>query len=462
MQVVKEFKYALLGACSAAVVALGAGAPVRAETLTDALIHAYKSSDLLEQNRALLRIADEDVAQAIAALRPIYVLSGSADYFNSDNPAANNHDWDASLTLAGSLTLYDGGANKLAVETAKEAVLATRATLLDVEQTVLLNAVQAYLNVRSANENVVLGHNNVRVITEQLRAAKDRFEVGEVTRTDVSQAESRLAAAQSGLVSSQGSLATAREAYRLAVGHYPPAALTGSPRVPSLPGSIKEASSIAQRSHPDIDAAQRQVTIAELNLLRARAARKPTLSGSVRLSESEGGVTSGTIGVDFSQTIYAGGSIVSAERQALASQESSMAGLHLTTRIVDQGVANAWASLSIARATLDASDKQIRAAQLAYDGTREEARLGSRTTLEVLDAEQELLDARTARVNAEASLYIAYYQVLESMGLLTVQHLNLGIPTYDPAAYYNAVKTAPVRSVQGDKLDRVLKSIGRE
>ena len=196
-------------------------------------------------------------------------------------------------------------------------------------------------------------------------------------------------------------------------------------------------------------------------MLRARSARGPSMTGTISVGESNG-VDSSSIGLNYNHTLYAGGSLVSFERQALANREAALASLHLTSRTVDQGVANAWAELAVSRAQLEASLKQISAAQLAYDGTREEARLGSRTTLDVLDAEQELLNARTSRVTAEAAQYVAYYSVLESMGLLTVEHLNLGIPTYDPSAYYNAVKFAPVRSVQGQQLDKVLRSIGRE
>ena len=130
-------------------------------------------------------------------------------------------------------------------------------------------------------------------------------------------------------------------------------------------------------------------------------------------------------------------------------------------RLVEQEVGNSWADLAVSTAQILASDQRIRAAQLAFDGTKEEARLGARTTLDVLDAEQELLDARTDRIQAENDRIVAIYAVLASMGLLTVEHLNLGIPTYDPADYYNSVKNAPISSPQGDKLDRVLKAIGQ-
>ena len=136
------------------------------------------------------------------------------------------------------------------------------------------------------------------------------------------------------------------------------------------------------------------------------------------------------------------------------------AGLHQTSVQVAQNVGNAWANLAVSAASIDASSQQITAAQAAFDGVREEASLGARTTLDVLDAEQELLDARAARLQAEARRYTGIYQLLSTMGLLTVDHLKLGIPTFDPAAYYNAVKTAPATSAQGRRLDKILEKIG--
>lgn len=442
-----------------AALAVVAALPLKAETLTDALIAAYKNSKLLEQNQAVLRAADEDVAQAMAALRPVLTFIANTGLTDS---RAGPSTTSASISLNASLDIYDGGDNKLAIDIAKESVLATRAALVGVEQEVLLAAVEAYMDVRSATQSLTLGENNLRLITEQLRAARDRFEVGEVTRTDVSLAESRLAASQSNLVAAQGNLTVARESFKAAVGRYP-GSLAAPARLPRLPGSLAEAQAIAQRQQPGLEQARRQVTISELSLLRARAARGPTLTGTMGLGFAEGGAATQNFNLQFSQPVLRGGALYSAERQALAGRDEAIANLHHVSRLVDQQVANAWANLAVSSAQLQASDKQIRAAELAFEGTKEEARLGSRTTLDVLDAEQELLDARTARLEAESTQYVAYYQVLASMGLLTADHLNLGIPTYDPVAYYNLVKDAPAkRSVQGDKLDRVLKSIGRE
>lgn len=458
MQMKKVLRGAMLGAVSAAWMVTGAAAPARAETLADALIMAYQNSDLLDQNQALLRAADENVAQAVAALRPVIAFIGSAGYTDTN---ITNSITTTSATINLSLSLFDGGQNQLAIESAKESVLSTRASLKGIEQNVLLSAVQAYMDVKSATENVALSQSNVRLITQQLRATKDRFDVGEVTRTDVSLAQSRLATSNSGLVAAQGALNTAREAYRAAIGQYPgKLANVGNP--PSLPKTLNDARAIAQRTHPNIEAAQRQVTVSEYTMQRARAARGPQVSLDASYTKSQGGTSTGNVGLALNQTLYSGGALKSVERQALANRDASRGALHRSVRLVEQAVGNAWSNLAVSRAQIVANDQRIRAAQLAYDGTKEEARLGSRTTLDVLDAEQELLDARTARVTAAANLYVAYYQVLSSMGLLTVDHLKLGIVTYDPADYYNAVKSAPeFKSPQGDKLNKVLKSIGR-
>ncbi|MBK1635248.1 transporter [Rhodovulum adriaticum] len=441
---------------------LAGGAAARAETLTDALIAAYKNSHLLEQNRAVLRAADEDVAQAVAALRPVIQFSMDATYTdgNRKGPTVGTTVTSASADVTASLTLYDGGSNRLAIDAAKENVMATRAALIGVEQNVLLAAVQAYMDVFAAIQNASLAENNVRVLTQQLRATEDRFEVGEVTRTDVSLAQSRLAAARSNLVAAQGALANAREAYRRAVGKYP-AGLSGIPSLPSLPKSTSSARDIAVRSHPDILQAQHNVTAAELNVARAKAAQGPSLSANAGLTAEDDGGEYGFVGLSLSQTIYAGGGLYAAERQARANAERARAALLQSVRLIEEQVGSAWANLSVARAQIEATDRQIRAAQLAFEGTKEEARFGARTTLDVLDAEQELLDARTARVQAEANQYVAVYALLASMGLLTVEHLDLGIPTYDPLQYYNAVRNAPAKSIQGARLDRVLEALGR-
>jgi outer membrane protein len=455
MSVIRKRFVALLA------LALLATAPAaRAETLADALIAAYRNSNLLDQNRALLRASDEDVAVAVSAVRPVINFTLQSSYANVELAAGGRNDsLSTSASLSAELTLLDFGRNALAIEAAKETVLATREALVDVEQNVLAAAVSAYVNVRLSQEIVALRESNVRLITQELRAAKDRFDVGEITRTDVAIAESRRAASQANLSSAQGDLLVAREAYKAATGDYP-GNLAPLPRSPRIPRSLDEARSIALRSHPQVRQSQHEVLVADLNVKRGEAAMRPTLSARAVLGVDNDGLDDRTLSLTLNQTLYAGGRTSALYRQALASRDATRAGLHQTGVIIEQNVGNAWSALQVSGASISATDLQIRAAQTAFDGLREEAKLGARTTLDVLNAEQDLLDARAARLSAEATRYYGVYALLQSMGLLTVQHLQLGIPTYDVSAYYNAVKSAPATSPQGRKLDRILRSIG--
>lgn len=432
---------------------------VQAETLTDTLIKAYKHSGLLEQNRAVLRAADEDVAQAVATLRPVVSYYANATYSSSQTTYGSHGTGYAGVQA--SLLLLDGGGSKLAVAGAKETVLATREALVSIEQSVLLRAVTAYMNVRRGNEFLALRQNNVRLITEQLRAAKDRYEVGEVTRTDVSLAESRLALARANLAVAKGNLDQAREEYRAAAGSYPKSLRT-APKAPATARSLESARAVAYASHPAMKKVQHDIAAAEIGVLRARALMKPQLSLSGKLNQSHLGVDSASVGLDLSGVIYQGGKFSSLHRQAIAQRDAVRAGLHITRHEIAQGVGNAWSTLAVSRATLVASNRQIRAARVAFRGVKEEATLGARTTLDVLDAEQELLDAQANRISSITDQYIATYTLLSAMGLLTADHLNLGVRTYDPAAYYNAVHNAPAHSAQGKRLDRILRALGKE
>ena len=434
-----------------------------AETLTDALIAAYRNSNLLDQNRAVLRAADEDVALAVSSLRPVVAFTGQAGWrraeINSGSGRAVTEGLSSSLTLSAELTLLDFGRNRLGIEIAKESVLATRKALIDLEQQVLLGAVSAYVDVRLAQEVVALRQSNLRLITQELRAAEARFDVGETTRTDVAIAQARLAASRSALAGAEGSLMIARESYKAATGAYP-GNLSPVPKLPALPRTLEEAQSVARNTHPLILQAQHLVTIADLQVELAKASTKPTLGAGASVAIDQDGLGTQTFGLTLNQTIYAGGRLSALLRQALAGKDRSRAALQQTAVGVLQNVGVAWANLAVSGASIQASDEQIRAAQTAFDGVREEAAAGARTTLDVLDAEQELLDARNARLQAEAQRYVGVYQVLSTMGLLTVDHLQLGIATYDPEAYFDAVKTAPSHSVQGKKLDRILEKIG--
>ena len=251
-------------------------ASASAESLRDALVAAYLNSNLLEQNRALLRATDEDVAVAYSALRPQISASSSVTY---GDQASNfpGGDLSSSVNLGLELLLFDGGGTRLGVEAAKETVLAARAQLLGLEQQVLLGAVNAYISVLRDARTVALRESNLRLITQELRAARDRFDVGEVTRTDVAQAEARLAEARGALAQAQGTLAISRELYVAAVGRAP-GNLEQVTRLPALPNGVSQARAIAEAKQPSIDQAQHQIKANELNAARAKAATKPRVS----------------------------------------------------------------------------------------------------------------------------------------------------------------------------------------
>ncbi len=462
----------MAGVCLAAM----APAQAIAETLASALSSAYVTSGLLDQNRAVLRAADEDVAQAVAALRPVLgwqsELVRSYGSSNSQSVLTGEFAWQnvsattASLNLVATQVLYQGGARLLQREAAKESVLATRAGLVGIEQQVLLNAVSAFMEVRRAEETVELSRNNVRVLGEEVRAARDRFEVGDLTRTDVAAAEAQAAAARSNLTAAEGTLAVNREVYNAVIGHYP-GALVQPSGLPRMPGSVGEAKTLALRTHPDVIQLRHAVAASDLSVRIAEAQKSPqiTLQGSYGLTdtwESDSATRCGALTLGMSGPIYQGGAIASGVRQAMANRDASRAQLYTAGRSVEQSVGSAYAQLRIAQASQSSAREQVRAARVAFDGIREEATLGARTTLDVLDAEQTLLDARAALISAQVDETIAAYTVLASVGQLTAERLALDVPRYDPAAYYNAVESAPVRSRQGDDLDRVLRALGKK
>ena len=455
-----RLRRAIAGTAAAAALALSAP-PAAAETLTDALISAYRNSGLLEQNRAVLRAADEDVAQAVAELYPVLNWQIQSDYAEPANDTLTT-----SLALTAQLTLYDGGANRLAIDAAKENVLAVREGLVDAEQEVLFDAVSAYFDVLNAVGILSLRENNLRLIQSELGAARDRFEVGEITRTDVSLAEARLAEVRSQLAAAEGDLAVARETYNRAVGRYP-GRLVQPESAPLPAATVEEARSRAVRAHPQVRRAQREVAVSEINAARAAAGRNPRLTLGANLGASVDDPPPGVndrvrrgVSLSLGGPLYQAGRIDSLVRQAVAQSEAARARLLLAVDVAELNAGTAFANLLVARAVLDSSRRQVVAQQQAFEGVREEATLGARTTLDVLDAEQDLLDARTTVVTALTQQFVAQYALLSAQGLLTVDYLGLGIPTYDPAAYYNAVKDAPVySSPQGAALDRVIKSL---
>lgn len=438
----------------------------QADNLSDALIGAYKNSGLLEQNRALLRATDEDIAATVALLRPVidWTITASNSY-SSVTPGLRSNQLSTGLTFG--LLLYDGGVSRMRQLAAQQVVLATRQSLLNIEQQVLFSAVQAYVNVLLQQDTVQLQSNNLRLLQEELKASQDRFEVGEVTRTDVALAQSRVASARASLIESRGNLLEAKASYVEAVGH-PIGTIAGQPPLPKRASSLQAAEAVAARNHPSLLAQQHTVKASDYSVQSAQKGLGPTVTLNAEVSDTLG--VSNSVDFDssgasivFRQNLYTGGSKASGIRASIASRDANKGQLITIQRAVTQDVAAAYVTLEAAAASLVSSNESVRAARVAFDGIREEATLGARTTLDVLQAEQDLLDAQTARVQARASQASAAYALLQAQGLLTAEHLGLAVEIYDPTLYYNLVKDAPSPvSRRGKDLDRVLRALGKK
>lgn len=459
----RRFSHFLASAALAAGLSVWSG-PMAAETLTDALIKAYQTSPLLESSRAALRSLDEGVPQARSARRPQVGASVSGQTGTTleglDIGLAG-----VEAALNANLLIFDNGQTAASIEAARNQVASGRADLKDVEQFVLFNAVQAYVDVRRDEEFVQLAMNDVDRLDETLSATKNRFDVGEVTRTDVSQSEARLAESRSQLAAAKGQLEVSREAYRAAVGMLP-GNLERLPKLPDLPATLDEATAIGIQRNPQIVSAQFAERAAVYNFDRALAAKGLSVSvtGSVgvqRLRQQSNtdfnGDTFGQAGISANLPLFTGGRNDSLVRQAQSVLDQRRFEVQDSARKVTQQVAAAWAELQVARASITARRQQAEASRIAAEGVAEEARLGARSTLEVLDAVQENLQAEAEIVRALRDEYVASYGVLRAMGLLTVEHLALGIESYNPDVYFSKVESGPSGGYDTSAVDRIRK-----
>jgi outer membrane protein len=444
-------------AIAASLAFAGAG---QAESLKSALAKAYENSGVLAQNQALLNAADESVVAAAGALLPAVQASISQSYRKTEGVSDISDS--TSFSISARMPIYDFGRGQLGIDLAKEAVAGTRLQLASIEQSVLLNAIEAFMQYRQATELVRLRENNLKVIDQELRAANDRFDVGEITRTDVAMAEAAKAQSLSALAQARGDLERSTEAYMMAVGSKP-----NSPdapvNLPSLPASASAAKAAAAKGHPDVLAAQSQVKQAEIRLAQAEANAMPSISLSGSLSRSDqtslNMTSSANLGVEATIPLYQGGQIDSGVRQATAQLSSAKSALRVAVLNSDLQVGSAYARLTVARANMQATEQQIAAAQIAFDGLREEAKLGARTTLDVLNAEQNLLDAKANRVIASTEVVNATYAVVAALGQLSAKGLGLQVDLFDPEAYAATVQTA-APSMRGLQLDKVLGKLG--
>ena len=434
---------ALLLAATALLPAIGGGGAARAETLADALVAAVLTSPELQQARANVKVLAERVIQARSQgrLQVDGTINLTARFFELEEFTLPN-----TMQLDVIQPLYTGGQVANATEAAKTRMTAQEARVVATEQQVLLNAVLAYMDVLRDETLVDLSENNVRVIGEQLRAAQERFDVGEVTRTDVAQAEARQAAARSLLAAQIGALKNSIEAFRRAVGAYP-VDLQPPPPIPDVPDSVDQAIQIAMVEDPDILAARLERLAAGNDVRQAIGALLPQVSLQGRLSRtdtldiSRDSSSAASLGLQITIPFYDGGFTYSRIREAQAIVEAQDADVSTTMRDTAEQVGTAWADLQVAQASIQAGELEVRAAEIAFEGVREEAKVGARTTLDVLDAEQELLNARADLIVSRRDMVVAAYTLLFAIGKLSVEHLGLDLGEVRPVAeYYDSVE----------------------
>lgn len=442
---------------AAACLLLPAAMPqARATTLEAALAQAYQNNPTLNSQRASVRATDEGVPQALSGYRP--KISGTASigeqYWDTTSRTSPSS---PGVRLTGPMmpngygvtatqTLYNGFQTANRTRQAESQVFAARETLRATEQTVLLSAVTAYMNLLRDGAVLDLQRRNVEVLQEQLRQTRDRFNVGEVTRTDVAQSESRLSAGRSQVLSAEATYKASDATYRQVIGADPGKLAPGAPVDRFSPHTLGAAIIAGNAGHPTVSTAQYNVDVAQMQVKVAEGALYPTLAlqGSVQQSNdssltSTKSFNAAVIG-QLSVPIYQGGAEYSLIRQAKETLGQKRIDLDTARDQVRQSVVQSWGLLEAAKANIEATQAQVQSAEIALNGVREEARVGQRTTLDVLNAQQELVNARVALVTAQRDRVVASYTLLSSVGRLSSRVLGLNAANYDEQVHYQQVR----------------------
>lgn len=423
-----------------------------ADTLREALVSAYQTNPTLTAQRETLKGTDATVAIARAAGRPQVSATVGVNRAITQSGILITGGKGPNLTLEGQVSypIFNGGSVRNQVNAAKTRVEAGRATLLAVEGDVFTQAVTAYMDVIRDRAVVELNQNNVKVLETNLQATQDRFQIGDLTRTDVAQSQARLQLGRSQLATAEGQLTGSEATYRQVIGHAP-AVLAPPPPLPPLPTTADEAVRIALANNPDLVSISRQAIAAGYDVNVARASRLPTVSAQATGDyvdnlprNSPLGIpntgTQTTIGISASIPIFQGGLPAARIRQAQAQQGQVLEQVVGTERAVVQSTRAAFASYDAAQRAIQAETVAVQADQLALEGNRAEQSVGTRTIIEVLNAEQELLNSQVALVTAKRDAYVAGFQLLNAMGQAESKDLGLdGGPLYDPLGNYRQV-----------------------
>ncbi len=430
-----RFRKLLVAVAPAAIIALSP-APVSAESLYAAMAKAYENNPDLNAARAGLRATDEGVAIAKSGYRPVVAAQSELTYTDTEGREVKT----ATVGVSVSQTLFDGFQTRNNVRAAEAQVFAGRENLRGTEIDILLAAVEAYANVIRDNQIVAYRKQNIAFLKEQLSAATARFDVGESTRTDVSQAEAQLAAARALLTAADAQAKTSVAVYAQIVGSLP--SNMKAPPLPQrvLPKSLDAAVAAGLKEHPSILGAEFAVDAAGYNVKSQEGAMLPGVSVSGSISETDGGTTVGQVQARVSVPIYQGGLASARVRQAKETLGQQRILVDTARRAVEQSIIASWTQMEASRANINANRAQLRAGDLALNGVVEERRVGQRTTLDVLIAQQSVLEAREALAQSERNLVVASYSVLAATGRLTVERLGLQVANYRPEKHYEATK----------------------
>jgi TolC family type I secretion outer membrane protein len=450
-------RYAAACGASALVLALllAAAAPAMADDLNAALAQTYLGNPTLDSARAQLRATDEGVPQALSGWRPTVIgqVTAGPEWLHNGTKLTseqaalvdrNTQFFPRTYSVTVTQPIFSGFGTVSGTKAAENRVRAGRAQLLDTEQQVLLQAVQAYMDVVADQSILDLNINNRKVLEAQLQATNDRFDAGEVTKTDVAQAQSSLAGAVASVTQAQGTLENAKSIYRQVMGQEPVG--LSMPNIPvNLPTNYQDAVTLSQQQ-PQVIAAQyvEQASKDDIDTQFSEMLPTVSLQGSVTHTDDNGDKDQsgddGTILGVLSVPLYQAGAPDSRVRQAKQVYQQARKQLDEARRSAEQQFVSSWQALVTAQAQIKSFEEQVKANDIALEGVRQEQTVGARTVLDVLDAEQAALNSRVSLVTAQTNLVIARYQVLAAVGRLNAKDLALNVQLYDPTQHYNQVR----------------------
>jgi outer membrane protein len=448
----------------ASVFVLAAPAELAAETMESALARAYQGNPQLNAQRAIVRQSDEGVPQALSGYRPTLSATASVgeQYTNESgvfppvppqlpngiNFNVKGYTTQRSVGVAGGQTLFNGQQTANNVRKAESQVSAARETLRLMEESVLLSAATAYMDVSRDTANLEVQQNNIRVLQRTLKDTRNRFTAGQVTPTDVAQAEAQLAAGEATLAGAESTLMTTKANYRRVIGVEPANLSPATPVDRLAPATLNAAVAAGLAENPAVTAALYGVDVAQLQVKIAEGALWPTLAlqGSVQQQAFSNILTPnlflGTVGLNLSIPIYQGGAEYSAIRLNKETEGQQRLNVNQVRDEIQANVFQSWGQLQAAKAQVEAAIRQNDAAERALEGVRNEAQAGQRTTLDVLNAEQALVNARVSLIVAQHDRVVASYSLVSAVGRLSAHELHLPVSIYDPMVHYQQVRDA--------------------